>query len=161
MLAKRTRKTAGKRTARDPARTRESLLQAAFEEMHRSGFRGSNLETILRKSGVTKGAMYHHFKNKEALGYAVLDEVIRDGTREKWLWPLKNAANPIDTLVAIVKGTSLKPHHLACGCPLNNLSQEMAPLDEDEWERYEYLEHLVRMAKAAAQLRLRPSAGNV
>jgi hypothetical protein len=31
---------------------------------------------------------------------------------------------------------------------------EMTPLDEEEWEKYEYLEHLVRMAKAAAQLKL-------
>src|ERR1017187_2229780 len=37
---------------------------------------------------------------------------------------------------------------------------EMTPLDEEEWERYEYLEHLVRMAKAAAQLKLTPSAGD-
>jgi hypothetical protein len=37
---------------------------------------------------------------------------------------------------------------------------EMTPLDEEDWERYEYLEHLVRMAKAAAQLKLAPSAGN-
>lgn len=31
---------------------------------------------------------------------------------------------------------------------------EMTTLDEEDWERYEYLEHLVRMAKAAAQLKL-------
>jgi hypothetical protein len=37
---------------------------------------------------------------------------------------------------------------------------EMTPLDEEEWERYEYLGHLVRMAKAAAQLKLAPSAGD-
>jgi hypothetical protein len=37
---------------------------------------------------------------------------------------------------------------------------EMTPLDEDEWEGYEYLEHLARMAKAAAQLKLAPSARN-
>ena len=37
---------------------------------------------------------------------------------------------------------------------------DMTPLDEEEWERYEYLEHLVRMAKAAAQLKLAPSAGD-
>jgi hypothetical protein len=37
---------------------------------------------------------------------------------------------------------------------------EMTPLDEEDWERYEYLEHLVRMAKAAAQLKLAPSTGN-
>jgi hypothetical protein len=38
---------------------------------------------------------------------------------------------------------------------------QMTPLDEEDWERYEYLEHLVRMAKAAAQLKLTPSAGVV
>jgi hypothetical protein len=31
---------------------------------------------------------------------------------------------------------------------------QMTPLDEEDWEKYEYLEHLVRMAKAAAQLKL-------
>ena len=36
----------------------------------------------------------------------------------------------------------------------------MTPLDEEDWERYEYLEHLVRMAKAAAHLKLAPSAGD-
>jgi hypothetical protein len=35
----------------------------------------------------------------------------------------------------------------------------MTPLDEEEWERYEFLEHLVRMAKATAQVKLAPSAG--
>jgi TetR/AcrR family transcriptional repressor of nem operon len=129
MLSTRTRKTDGK-MARDPGRTRDSLLQAAFEEMHRSGFRGSNLETILSNSGVTKGAMYHHFENKEALGYAVVDEVIAEIMREKWQTPLRHAENPIDALIGIVESTSMKPEHLVCGCPLNNMSQEMSPLDE-------------------------------
>jgi hypothetical protein len=38
---------------------------------------------------------------------------------------------------------------------------ELSRAEEEDWERYEYLEHLVRMAKAAAQLRLSPSAGDV
>jgi hypothetical protein len=37
---------------------------------------------------------------------------------------------------------------------------ELTSLDEEEWETYEYLEHLVRMAKAAAQLKLSPSSGD-
>jgi hypothetical protein len=37
---------------------------------------------------------------------------------------------------------------------------EMTPFDEEEWDRYEYLEHLVRVAKAAAQLKLAPFAGD-
>jgi TetR/AcrR family transcriptional repressor of nem operon len=117
-------------TPRNPQRTRERLLQAAFQEIHKSGFRGTDLETILRAAGVTKGAMYHHFASKEALGYAVVDEIIARITREKWLWPLQNAKNPIDALIGIIQSTSLRPADLCCGCPLNNLAQEMSPLDE-------------------------------
>jgi AcrR family transcriptional regulator len=130
MLSPQAQRKTSRTSNRNPGRTRERLLQAAFKEIYESGFRGTDLDTILRTAGVTKGAMYHHFKNKEALGYAVVDEVIRDATREKWLWPLKHATNPIDTLVAIIESTSLRSHDLRCGCPLNNLSQEMAPLDE-------------------------------
>lgn len=114
---------------RDPERTRGRLLQAAFKEIHLSGFQGADLETILSAAGVTKGALYHHFQSKEALGHAVVEEVIAGITREKWLVPLSNAENPIDTLIGIVKGTSLLPEHVMCGCPLNNLAQEMSPLD--------------------------------
>jgi TetR/AcrR family transcriptional regulator, transcriptional repressor for nem operon len=120
----------GVTTRRNPQRTRERLLQAAFQEIYKSGFRGTDLETILRAAGVTKGAMYHHFASKEALGYAVVDEIIASMTREKWLWPLQNAKNPIDALIGIIQSTSLRPVDLRCGCPLNNLSQEMSPLDE-------------------------------
>lgn len=41
-----------------------------------------------------------------------------------------------------------------------NRQGAMTALDEEEWERYEYLEHLVRMAKAAAQLKLAASEGS-
>ncbi len=38
---------------------------------------------------------------------------------------------------------------------------EMTASDNEDWERYEYLEHLVRMAKAAAHLKLAQSQTNV
>jgi hypothetical protein len=40
-------------------------------------------------------------------------------------------------------------------------SGEMTPSDQEDWERYEYLEHLIRMAKAAAQVKLVPSRADV
>ncbi|MFZ3216908.1 MAG: TetR/AcrR family transcriptional regulator [Candidatus Acidiferrales bacterium] len=125
-------KTAGpaRIARRNPERTRGRLLQAAFREIHASGFRGTDLDTILATAGMTKGAVYHHFRNKEALGYAVVDEVITGITREKWLQPLQNSVNPIDGLIAIIRSTSLRPDHLRRGCPLNNLAQEMSPIDE-------------------------------
>src|SRR6202451_2346229 len=117
-------------TRRDPERTRGCLLRAAFEEMHRSGFRNADLDAILARSGVTKGALYYHFDNKEALGYAVVDEVMTSDLHQKWVQPLRNAKNPINVLVRIVQSESLKREDIQRGCPLLNLSQEMAGLDE-------------------------------
>lgn len=105
-------------------------MQAAFQEVYKSGFRGTDLDTILDSAGVTKGALYHHFEDKEALGYAVVDEVITRITEEKWLRPLREGEDPIDTLIRVVQSTSLRSEHVRGGCPLNNLAQEMSPLDE-------------------------------
>ena len=115
---------------RNPERTRGLLLQAAFQEMYRSGFRSADLDAILAAAGVTKGALYYHFDNKEALGYAVVDEVIASNLHQKWVQPLRNAKNPIDVLVRIVQSESLKREDVQRGCPLLNLSQEMSGLDE-------------------------------
>ena len=116
--------------SRNPGRTRELLLQAAFQEIYRSGFRSADLDAILAAAGVTKGALYYHFDNKEALGYAVVDEVIASNLHQKWVQPLRNAKNPIDGLIRIVQSESLKREDVQRGCPLLNLSQEMSGIDE-------------------------------
>jgi AcrR family transcriptional regulator len=110
--------------------TRERLVQAAFEEIHKSGFRSADVDKILTAAGVTKGALYHYFDGKEALGHAVVDEVIARNTREMWLQPLQNTENPIDALIGVFHSIPLKREDLRRGCPLNNLAQEMSPLDE-------------------------------
>ena len=117
-------------TSRDSERTRALLLQAAFEEMYRSGYRSADLDAILSAAGVTKGALYYHFDNKEALGYAVVDEVMTRDLHAKWVQPLENAADPLGALVRIVQSESLKQEDVERGCPLLNLSQEMSGIDE-------------------------------
>lgn len=106
------------------------MLQAAFQEIHRSGFRSADLDAILAKAGVTKGALYHHFDNKEALGYAVADEIIAGKVYQKWVQPLRNTENPIDVLIRIFRSESLKREDVQRGCYLLNLSEEMSGLDE-------------------------------
>jgi TetR/AcrR family transcriptional regulator, transcriptional repressor for nem operon len=130
MLAIRKRSRHRPSTSRDPERTRKLLLQAAFREIYRSGYRSADLDAILAAAGVTKGALYYHFDNKEALGYAVVDEVIANNLYQKWVRPLQNAENPIDVLVCIIQSESLKREDIQRGCPLLNLSQEMSGLDE-------------------------------
>lgn len=120
----------GATAQRDPEKTRAMLLETAFDEIYRGGFQGTGLDRILSRAKVTKGALYHYFDSKEKLGYAIVDEVIAEITRKKWLVPFEEDNDPIDTLIGIVMGTSLKPEHVEGGCPLNNLSQEMSPLDD-------------------------------
>jgi TetR/AcrR family transcriptional repressor of nem operon len=109
-------------------------LRAAFEEMHRSGFRNADLDAILARAGVTKGALYYHFDNKEALGYAVVDEVMTSDLHQKWVQPLRNAKNPIDVLVRIVQSESLKREDIRRSCPLLNLSKRCQVLMRDSAE---------------------------
>src|SRR5580704_8742673 len=94
-------------TPRDPERTRERLLQAAFREVYKSGFQSAGLDAILAAAGVTKGALYYHFNSKEALGYAVVEEVIDPDVRATWVRPLQNGKDPIDALIGIVQGISI------------------------------------------------------
>jgi TetR/AcrR family transcriptional regulator, transcriptional repressor for nem operon len=130
MLASRSRPRRSVAAPRDPERTRGRLLRAAFQEIHRSGFRSADLDAILARAGVTKGALYYHFDNKEALGYAVVDEVIATNLDQKWVQPLRNAKDPLAVLVRIVQSESTKIEDVQRGCPLLNLSQEMSGLDE-------------------------------
>ena len=127
----------GKRKVRDPERTRERLLQAAFQEVHRSGFQSAGLDTILADTGVTKGALYHHFESKEALGYAIVEEIVAKLTRDRWLHPMLGNGRPIELLIGIVQRIPARPEDIRDGCPLLNLAQEMSPLDEQFRKRLE------------------------
>ena len=150
MLATRKKLKPGAIRLRNPERTRERLLQAASREVYRSGFQSAGLDTILATAGVTKGALYHHFDSKEALGYAVVKEVIATNLRAKWLRPLLQGKNPIDTLIGIVQSESVRPEDVRGGCPLNNLAQEMSPLDEVFRKRLERVFHAWQEGVAAA-----------
>src|SRR3984885_2094442 len=114
---------------RDSERTRERLLQAASREIYRSGFQSASLDMILAVAGVTKGALYYHFDSKEALGHAVVDEIIAPDVRGKWVRPLQLGQNPIDALIGAVRRIPVRPADVRGGCQLNNLAQEMSPLD--------------------------------
>jgi AcrR family transcriptional regulator len=125
-------KRVAKRRTREPDVTRDKLLQAAFEEIYRRGFQAASLDTILAKAGVTKGALYHHFPDKASLGYAVVDEVVRGHLLERWGVLEPATGDPVTALQRILKrrAAGLTGREVELGCPLNNLAQEMSPLDQ-------------------------------
>jgi len=130
-------------TPRDPERTRERLLQAAFREVYKVGFQSAGIDAILAATNVTKGALYYHFESKEALGHAIIEEVIAEIVRDRWLIPLKEGEDkdPVDVLIAIVQAIPARPRDVMSGCPLVNLAQEMSQLDEQFRKRLETVFH--------------------
>jgi AcrR family transcriptional regulator len=136
------------------------LLQAASREIYRSGFQSASVDTILAVAGVTKGALYYHFESKEALGHAVIDEVIATCVRGKWVRPLQNGTDPIDALIGAVQGIPVRPADVRGGCQLNNLAQEMSPLDEEFRKRLAIIFDAWREAVASV-LREGQAHGNV
>jgi len=132
-----------KRKLRDPQRTRERLLQAAFQEVYRHGFQSAGVDTILAATNVTKGALYYHFESKEALGYAIVEEVVANLTNDRWMLPLERNKDKgaIDALIGIVKAIPHRPRDVKRGCPLVNLAQEMSLLDDQFRKRLARIFH--------------------
>lgn len=56
-----------------PQNARTKLLEAAIKLVRRGGFAGTSVDQLCSEAGVTKGAFFHHFASKEALGVAVAD----------------------------------------------------------------------------------------
>lgn len=111
--------------------TRDKLLQAAFNEIHLHGFQAASIANILRDTGLTKGALYHHFPTKQELGLAVIEEVVSEQL-ETWIFRrLRESGQPAQTLLKLIdeSGRNTEQQALILGCPLNNLMQEMSPLD--------------------------------
>ncbi len=117
---------------RDLEKTRREILEVTFLEVFTHGFQGVSIDSIVKKTSFTKGAFYHHFPTKLDLGYALVDEVIKPMIIDRWITPLDHYPNPLEGILKQLQINigNADPKHLKLGCPLNNLVQEMAPIDK-------------------------------
>lgn len=142
---------------RDPKRTRRKVLEAAYREFYHHGFQGGSLNNIVREAGITKGALFHHFSGKNALGYAIIDEFLLPAIRKWWVEPLADAEEPLKAIKEVfrrfrqrVEQENPEAGFVTNGCPICNLAAEMAPLDEGFRTRLDELYTLWRGAIAGA-----------
>lgn len=118
---------------RDLEKSRKEILEVAFIEVFSRGFQGVSVDDIVKKTSMTKGAFYHHFPTKLDLGYALVDDVIKPMIIDRWVTPLSGFENPLEGILNRIKILIGKApaSELKLGCPLNNLVQEMAPVDKE------------------------------
>ena len=115
----------------DAEQTRQKILAVAADEIHQHGFQATSLSTILNRCGISKGALYYHFTNKLELGYAVFEENYVPMFLDTWQSALIQD-EPIEGMCDFFVSMcdEMVCSEAVCGCPLNNLCEEMANVDE-------------------------------
>ncbi|HMN78742.1 MAG TPA: TetR family transcriptional regulator [Burkholderiaceae bacterium] len=93
-----------RKTRNEALRTREAILDAAIEVFHARGVARSSLTDIAERIGMTRGAVYGHFRNKTEVLAAMLE-------RNRYPWDtLASAAeqatpdDPLQALTASLTG---------------------------------------------------------
>lgn len=85
------------------ARTRTALLESAARGLSRYGYGNLSLESVASDAGYTRGALYHQFKDKEALALAVIDWV--DETWRQEVGRLvEHEGDPVAALILLARG---------------------------------------------------------
>jgi AcrR family transcriptional regulator len=83
------------RKAEQSEATRGALLAVARDLFGTRGFADVSTEEIVRSAGVTRGALYHHFRGKEDLFRAVYEELER-GMAEKVATAALTETDPLE-----------------------------------------------------------------
>lgn len=95
-------RTSARTQAERLAATRAALLKEARAIFASAGYEAASTEEIVKRAKVTRGALYHHFKDKRALFEAVVEEVARGIATT-----IDDTAVPVsDPLEALIEGTS-------------------------------------------------------
>ena len=77
--------------------TKEHLITVATRLFAEHGYDGTSIEMVLTESGVSRGSLYHHFPGKDALFWAVLEQVaVRVGA--ELAEAARDAKDPVDAL---------------------------------------------------------------
>ncbi|HEV7325110.1 MAG TPA: TetR/AcrR family transcriptional regulator [Bosea sp. (in: a-proteobacteria)] len=85
---------------RGNARTR--LLEAARDVIRAKGFAATSVDDLCRAADVTKGAFFHHFESKEALGVAAAEFWTKEVTPFFAAAPYHQPAEALDRVLAYV-----------------------------------------------------------
>jgi AcrR family transcriptional regulator len=109
--------------------TRLSILQKSFELIYTKGYKTTSIDDILATTQVTKGAFYYHFKTKDEMGLAIINELLKPSFAATFIKPLLSEGNTIDKIYDMMYEILMKNDFLKVeyGCPAANFTQEMAP----------------------------------
>ena len=113
--------------------TRLLILRKAFELIYAKGYQATSIDEIIATTNVTKGAFYYHFKTKDDMGIAIIQEILTPSMIEVLIEPFKNTQDPNKEIYHVTRHLLFEDPLLLVqyGCPVSNLTQEMTPWNEE------------------------------
>lgn len=113
--------------------TRLTILQKAFELIYVKGYQATSIDDIIATTQVTKGAFYYHFKTKDEMGIAIINEILKPTLTSSFIQPLQDELNPLNAIYSLMDNLLMKNEFLKVeyGCPASNFTQEMSPWNAD------------------------------
>lgn len=101
--------------------TKHYILETSSTIFNKKGYAGTTFSDIIEHTGLSKGAIYGHFKNKDDLALAVLDHNLKLASNIIFS-NVKDRTNSYDKLVGFARSYSLFYEIIsnAGGCPVIN-----------------------------------------
>ncbi len=112
-------------------KSRDILLDAAYEQFWIKGYSGTSVDSILQKAKLPKGSFYHFFKSKKAIAIATIQERIVPKMKHIFT-PPQGDDDPIDAMILAISRIASVEKLLTRGCPLNKLIRELLPQNDAE-----------------------------
>jgi len=108
--------------------TRLTILQKAFDLIYERGYQATSIDDIIATTQVTKGAFFYHFKNKEEMGLAVINELMVANMIPLLGNSLKKPGDVRANIYSMMEELLIKNKFFKVqyGCPVINLIEEMA-----------------------------------
>ncbi|WP_317039295.1 TetR/AcrR family transcriptional regulator [Paenimyroides marinum] len=109
------------------------ILHKAFELIYVKGYQTTSIDDIIATTQVTKGAFYYHFKTKDEMGLAIINEVLKPTLASSFIEPLQGEQDPLDAIYNLMDSLLMKNEFLKVeyGCPASNFTQEMTPWNSE------------------------------
>lgn len=107
--------------------TRKLITEKAFQHFHKKGFKTTSVNEIMKATGLSKGAFYHNFKNKDELGVLVVKAELNTMIYNAMISPLyaEGQAKTILKTTFLNKFKAFTSDEKLMGCPVNNLINEL------------------------------------
>lgn len=107
--------------------TKQHIVHQAFKLFYENGFKPTSINDVMKATKMTKGAFYHHYKNKEQLALEVIKQKIQKRVHDGMIAPLNEEGNAMEILEStfVHRIKSFPTHEKNNGCPMNNFINEI------------------------------------